>query len=60
MTEEDYPELPAAKKVATASQSRQAQQPTARENQRQQQLNDINIKLQQLSLTAPSASQQQQ
>jgi hypothetical protein len=55
MMEEDYPELIAAKKGAPA-QTRQAQQTTAQDNQRQQQLNDINIKLQQLSATVPPAS----
>jgi hypothetical protein len=54
MTEEDYPELPAAKK-GPIMQKRQPQQATARDSQRQQQLNDINSKLQQLS-TAPTTS----
>jgi hypothetical protein len=54
MTEEDYPELPVAKK-GPPMQKRQAQQTTVRDSQRQQQLNDINSKLQQLS-TAPTTS----
>jgi hypothetical protein len=54
LTEEDYPELPVAKK--TASAPRQTQQPTARDIQKQQQLKDINDKLQQLSSMTPAAS----
>jgi hypothetical protein len=52
MIEEDYPELPAAKKGPSMPQ-RQTQQATPRDGQRQQQINDINSKLQQLS-TAPA------
>jgi hypothetical protein len=58
MTEEDYPELPTPKKGAP-TQQRQTQQTAARDNQRQRQLNEINIKLQQLSATTPSASNSQ-
>jgi hypothetical protein len=56
MTEEDYPELP---QKGTATQQRQAQQAAARDNQRQRQLNDINIKLQQLSATPPALASSQ-
>jgi hypothetical protein len=56
MTEEDYPELP---QKGTATQQRQAQQAAARDNQRQRQLNDINIKLQQLSATPPAVASSQ-
>jgi hypothetical protein len=52
MIEEDYPELPAAKKVPNTPQ-RQMHQAAPRDGQRQQQINDINSKLQQLS-TAPA------
>ncbi len=55
MTEKDFPELPTAKKDALP-QTRRTQQTTTRDNQRQQQLNDINIKLQQLSATTPSVN----
>ncbi len=58
MTEEDYPELPAPRKGAS-TQQRQAQQTTARDNQRQRQLNEINTKLQQLSATTPTDSNSQ-
>jgi hypothetical protein len=51
MTEEDYPELP---QKGTSTQQRQTQQAAARDNQRQRQINDINIKLQQLSATPPT------
>jgi hypothetical protein len=54
MTEEDFPELPAATKKGVPMQTRQQGAP-ARDIQRQQQLNDINVKLQQLSAT-PSAT----
>jgi hypothetical protein len=53
MTEKDFPELTAGKDAPL--QPRKPQPPTSRGNQRQQQLNDINVKLQQLSAT-PSAA----
>jgi hypothetical protein len=52
LTEKDFPELPTAKKDAPP-QTQKMQQTAPRDNQRQQQLNDINIKLQQLSATTP-------
>ncbi len=52
MTEKDFPELPTAKK-GVPPQTQQIQQIVPRNNQRQQQLNDINLKLQQLSATTP-------
>jgi hypothetical protein len=52
MTEKDFPELPTAKKDAP-SQPQKNQQNVPGTSQRQQQLNDINIKLQQLSATTP-------
>jgi hypothetical protein len=51
LTEKDFPELPTAKNAPP--QPQQPQQKGPRNNQRQQQLNDINLKLQQLSATAP-------
>jgi hypothetical protein len=56
MTEEDYPELP---QKGTSTQQRQTQQAAARDNQRQRQINDINIKLQQLSATPPAVASSQ-
>jgi hypothetical protein len=50
MTEDDFPELPAATRKGAPMQTRQ-QGATAQDTQRQQQLNDINVKLQQLSAT---------
>jgi hypothetical protein len=58
MTEEDYPELPTPQK-GTSTQQRQTQQTAARDNQRQRQLNEINIKLQQLSATPPTVNNSQ-
>ncbi len=55
MTEKDFPELPTAKKDAPP-QTQRTQPTTARDNQRQQQLNDINVKLQQLSATTPAVN----
>jgi hypothetical protein len=55
MTEKDFPELPTAKKDAPL-QPRKSQPTTAKDSQRQQQLNDINVKLQQLSATTPAAN----
>jgi hypothetical protein len=52
MTEKDFPELPTVKKDAP-SQLQKNQQNVQGTSQRQQQLNDINIKLQQLSATTP-------
>jgi hypothetical protein len=52
MTEKDFPELPTVKKDAP-SQLQKNQQNVPGTSQRQQQLNDINIKLQQLSATTP-------
>jgi hypothetical protein len=52
MTEKDFPELPTAKKDAPPK-TQKIQQIVPRNNQRQQQLNDINLKLQQLSATTP-------
>jgi hypothetical protein len=54
MTEKDFPELTADKDVPL--QPRKLQPPASRGNQRQQQLNDINVKLQQLSATTPTAN----
>jgi hypothetical protein len=58
MTEEDYPELPTPQK-RTSTQQRQTQQTAAHDNQRQRQINDINIKLQQLSATPPTVNNSQ-
>jgi hypothetical protein len=52
LTEKDFPELPTAKKDAPL-QPQQLQQKVPRNTQRQEQINDINLKLQQLSTTAP-------
>jgi hypothetical protein len=54
MTENDFPELPAAAKKDGPTKTR-PQEVSASNTQRQQQLNDINTKLQQLSAT-PTAS----
>jgi hypothetical protein len=54
MTENDFPELPAAAKKDGSTKTRPQEVP-APNTQRQQQLNDINIKLQQLSAT-PTAN----
>jgi hypothetical protein len=49
MTEKDFPELPTGKDVSL--QPRKSHPSTTKNSQRQQQLNDINVKLQQLSAT---------
>jgi hypothetical protein len=54
MTEKDFPELPAAAKKDGTTKTRPQEAP-APNTQRQQQLNDINTKLQQLSAT-PTAN----
>jgi hypothetical protein len=54
MTEKDFPELPAAAKKDGTTKTRPQEAP-ASSTQRQQQLNDINTKLQQLSAT-PAAN----
>jgi hypothetical protein len=55
MTEDDFPELPATTRKGAPPQTRQ-QGATAPDTQRQQQLNDINVKLQQLSATPTNNS----
>jgi hypothetical protein len=54
MTEKDFPELPTGKDAPL--QPRKSQPSTSKDSQRQQQLNDINVKLQQLSTTMPVAN----